>query len=517
MVKQIGAVPGIAKLAVGCLLILSVGLFILIEGCGDDTSAKPTLTVYCAAGVRKPVEKAAAMYEQEYGVKIRLDYGSSGELEGKLKIDKDDGRAGADIYIPADQFFASRAKHEGLLAESIELATFRLVLAVKPESNLDCATIDELLESEVPFVLCQKDTGAGKRAYDVLNPAGKWDPVDKRRKATLPRVTEAASAIKTSADIQAGIIWNTTAAQFELKALDLEELQNATSKITANIVESSQNPTEALRFARYLAAPSKGQQPFARFDFEPVNGDRWAKRPELVFFCGGVNREAVQKTLDKFMQREGCDILVEYGGCGSLVAAIEAASGGDSNKAMPGVFMTCDASYMDKVQPLFGRADDVSSTAVVMLVRSKNPWKIESIEDLAQPGLKIGTTDPEVSTLGHLSHRLLEMAGIYDTIQENESIILQSPSAHELLLQMTTTDKLDVVMVYRANCNHLSSEFELVRVEYPEALAVQNIAIGKQARYPALSRRLVEALRSAESKQRFEGLGFQWRANPDQP
>ena len=515
MVIRSKAFLGTAKLSIGCLFILAIGLF--IKRYGEDTSSKLTLTVYCAAGIRKPVEKAAAMYEHEYGVKIRLDYGSSGELEGKLKFDKEDRKVRANIYIPADKFFANRAKNEGLLAESIELATFRLVLAVKPDSNIDFSTIDELLNSNVRFVLCQKDAGAGKKTFDVLNLVEKWKLVDERRKATFPRVTEAASAIKTSDDVQAGIIWNTTAAQFELKALDLEELKNATSTITANIVEGSEQPTEALRFARYLAAPSKGQKPFARFDFEPINGDQWATRPELVFFCGGVNREAVQKTLDQFMEREGCDILVEYGGCGSLVTAIEAASGGDSNKAMPGIFMTCDTSYMEKVQRLFGHADDISSTGIVMLVRSGNPKNIKSIKDLAQPGLKIGTTNPKVSALGDLSHRLFKMAGIYDTIQENQSIILESPSAHELLLQMTATDKLDAVVVYRANCNHLSSEFELIPIENPEALAVQNIAIGKQARYPALSGRLIEALRSVESKQRFEVSGFQWRANPTQP
>ena len=46
------------------------------------------LIVYCAAGIRKPVADAAKAFEEEYGVVVRLDYGSSGELEGKLELER---------------------------------------------------------------------------------------------------------------------------------------------------------------------------------------------------------------------------------------------------------------------------------------------------------------------------------------------------------------------------------------------------------------------------------------------
>ena len=56
-----------AALLIGCLVFLR------------QPSAKGTtpLTVYCAAGIKKPVEAIAQAYEDEFGVVIQLQYGLS--------------------------------------------------------------------------------------------------------------------------------------------------------------------------------------------------------------------------------------------------------------------------------------------------------------------------------------------------------------------------------------------------------------------------------------------------------
>ena len=124
-----------------------------------------------------------------------------------------------------------------------------------------------------------------------------------------------------------------------------------------------------------------------------VAGDKWKEKPELIIYCGGVNREAVTKTLRDFEKREGCAIIEQFAGCGSLVANIKAIDMSNAKTAMPDVFLTCDASYMGKVDSLFSGARDVSSTDIVMLVRKGNPKSLETLEDLGRHDLSIGTTD----------------------------------------------------------------------------------------------------------------------------
>ena len=68
------------------------------------------LNVYCAAGLRKPIMDAATAFEEEFNVDVKFDFASSGGMEAKLELDADRDRAYADLFIPADVFFANRAR-----------------------------------------------------------------------------------------------------------------------------------------------------------------------------------------------------------------------------------------------------------------------------------------------------------------------------------------------------------------------------------------------------------------------
>ena len=51
--------------------------------------AKQELRLFCAVAMRPAIEKAAASYTSLTGTTVRIEYGSSGELEAKLKLDRD--------------------------------------------------------------------------------------------------------------------------------------------------------------------------------------------------------------------------------------------------------------------------------------------------------------------------------------------------------------------------------------------------------------------------------------------
>ena len=172
----------------------------------EEETSPTDLIVYCAAGIRKPVEEAAIAFQKEFGVKITLDYDSSGALEGKLQLDRDSNKSRADLYIPADLSFSKRAREKGLTAESIQLASFSLVLATSPKANLSFSSLDEFLELEVPFVLCNEAAGVGKTTKATLENLGKWEMFDAAKKTASPRVTDAAAAVVASDIVQAGFL-----------------------------------------------------------------------------------------------------------------------------------------------------------------------------------------------------------------------------------------------------------------------------------------------------------------------
>ena len=489
------------------LAVVAALVFFLNRDTGDG---KQTLVVYCAAGVKKAVEEAAGKFEEETGAKVSLEYSSSGVLANKLKLDKEGGSPRADVYVPADYVYAERARADGLTAESLKVATWKVVLGVKPGSGLDVANCDDLLRKKISFVICDPLAGVGKKMKKMLERSGHWPAVDAAKAASFPTVTEAALAVKENAGTQAAFVWDSVARQFGLRVVELPELAAGKADISVAVTATTGRPALALKFARYLAAPTRGGAVFAGHHYVPLPGDEWAGTPRLRVDCGGVNREAVEKTIREFQLREGCEIDVVYAGCGTLVGKMQT-----GDQGLPDVFLTCDVSYFDMAQKEmgnpFGPDLNVSSTRIVMLVTKGNPRGIRSLADLAKRGLRVGTTDPKASTLGALSHELCRETGQFDAIQQN--IEMMADTAHTLVQTMEAGRKLDVALVYEANIRHLRGRFDAVQLQPKRAVAVQNVAASKTTPYPHLAKRLMEHITSQISRRRFEQLGFNWEAN----
>jgi molybdate transport system substrate-binding protein len=71
-----------------------------------DEPGSEDLLFHCAAGLRKPMSEIARHYEEEFGVKVHLQFGGSGALASQLEL------AGGDLYLPADQSYIDSAREK---------------------------------------------------------------------------------------------------------------------------------------------------------------------------------------------------------------------------------------------------------------------------------------------------------------------------------------------------------------------------------------------------------------------
>ena len=459
--------------------------------------------VYCAAGLKPPVEALVQAYEQESGARVQLQYGGSGTLLSNLRV----ARRG-DLFIAADQSYLDLGRSNQVVAEILPIGTMRAVAAVRRGNPKHIGSLADLVREDVRIALANPDAAAiGKLTRELLERSGEWTRLERHARVFKPTVNEVANDVKLGA-VDAGIVWDATVKLYpDLEPVELRELAGAREKVAVGVLSFSQQPAAALRFARYLTARDKGLHEFARAGYQVVAGDTWAETPEVVLFSGGVNRLAVEQTIGRFEQREGVRVTRVYNGCGILVSQMKAGQ-------HPDAYLACDVSFVPPVQDLFEAPVEISETDIVILAAKGNPKAIRSLADLAQPGLRLGVANAKQSTLGDLTVKLLQPLGILEAVMAN--VKTQTPTA-DLLVNQMRTGALDAVVVYAANTSQVRDKLEMVPLSGPGGKAVQPFAVGKNSGHRYLMGRLLEAIRSPESRRLYESLGFRWRERDGQP
>jgi len=460
---------------------------------------KPLL-MFCAAGIKPPVEAVAREYESTFGVRVQLQYGGSGTLLSNLRI----ADAG-DLFLAADESYVKSARALGLLAETIPLARQRPVVAVAKGNPKNIRTLDDLLRGDARVALANPDAASiGRTVRALLQQAGQWAAFEKRLAVLKPTVNDIANDVKIGA-VDAGIVWDATARQYpELELVALPLFNPAAETIRICVLKRSPQPAAALRFARYLGARDKGLPQFARFHYEPVAGDEWAESPEIVLFSGAMLRSGIEKTLKEFEQREGCRITTVYNGCGILVAQMRAGQ-------RPDAYFSCDTSFMKSVADLYLDPVNVVDNHLMIIVQKDNPKGIHTVQDLTKPGLRVGLPHHEKSAMGSIAWKMLVQMSLHDALRPNLKV--ESPTG-DFLINQIRTGSLDAIIACRSNWTGVREHLDAVPIDHPLARMTQPFAVGRSTRYQQMLARLQDALTSATSRERFEAEGFGWRYQP---
>ncbi len=488
-----------------------------------ETAAGEGLVLYCATGLLRPVRTVWADYEKEYGVKVRVDPDSSGALLSKLRVASDR----VDLYLSGEESFIADARKRKLVAEVLPVARQHVVIGVPPGNPKHVAGFDDLLRKDVRVVLPNPElTAVARAAQRALGGTGRWEALlGRRREATaaisfVGTVNEGAQAVKIGA-ADATLVWDATAGEFGIGLVEVPEFQErAVQQATIAVVASTKRPTAALHFARYLTARNRGELVIQKNHFQPVpDADVWEDRPSLLLMAGAMLKPGIDELIKSFSEREGVTINTIYAGCGIHVAQMKAFKSGLSPSAahFPDAYFSCDVSYMRQVQQWFDASTIISRNDMVMVVSKGNPHHIKSIEDLADPALRVGLGHPVNSALGALTDALLKKLGLHGKVYNpaRKYPIVHTDAGHALVNQMRA-GALDLIVVYRSNVlsnpENAEKYLEIVEMQLPEAKAIQPYAVAKDSRHKYIMRRLLEAILTPSSQKHFLASGFQWMA-----
>ena len=243
------------------------------------------------------------------------------------------------------------------------------------------------------------------------------------------------------------------------------------------------------------------------FGFTPAGGDAWALTPEVVLFSGGVNRPAIEKLIQEFADHEGISISTMFNGCGILCATMKT-MGSTENPKFPDMYYACDVCFVPPVAENFPEAVMLTETEIGIAMPKGNPKNIQTLADLARPGLHIGLCNAEQSTLGYMTHAVLKSMNLLDSVEKNASS--QVPTA-DLLVNQMRVGSLDAAVVYRVSIQHQEEHFDFIPLPGDKARAVQPFAVRKDSSYRQISQRFLAFLRKNHDK--FTDVGFAWKGD----
>ncbi|MEX2581599.1 MAG: substrate-binding domain-containing protein [Verrucomicrobiales bacterium] len=500
-------------LAVVSLVVL-IGLLV---GMQKQTGSGPSgkLVLYAAAGIKMPVDEIVDAYEtyheETLGGRMRVEvhYAGSGDLLARLGTGVE-----ADLYLAADESYVDAAREKGLVAEAIPLATMVPVVAFSEDTEGEgvdsLAELADLVRNDLRLGLGEPGSAAiGKISREALEAAGVWEEVSENLAVTKPTVNDLGMDLQIGA-LDAAIVWDTLARQFELGFRELPELSERSMNVTVGVAASSRQPQAALHLARFMASPEHGAEAFARHHFTAVPGDSWADRPELILFSGAINRNALGPLVESFERREGVRVNATFNGCGLLTSQMKVM--GDQTRAsgFPDLYVACDIYYMDPVEEWFEEQVAVSGTDLVIVTAKGNPHEIESLADLARPGLRLVFGNPTHCTVGALTERLLQHENLHEAVSPN---IVERTTSSALLVPAVVTGAADATLAYETDTRAERDKLEVVPVNSPRARAVQPFGRSRQTEYPQLSKRFYEHI--ARGGEDYEGLGFEWLIGKD--
>lgn len=249
-------------------MVLSLPLVTLVPKKKETKSSRSELILYCAAGLRLPIQKIVSEFQDEYGVRIKIQFGGSGSLLANIEAVNR-----GDLYLAADSSYTEIADNKGLIYKSIPICELNAGLIVKKGNPSNIMTIEDCINNDsVRLVLANPEAASiGKFTKDVLLKNQLWDKVASIVTVTKPTVNDVANTIKIDA-ADAGIAWDVISNQYEdLDFVELEEFNDKSKTVTLGLLVSSSNKKTSKDFADYMSSIDKGQKILKEFGYKLID------------------------------------------------------------------------------------------------------------------------------------------------------------------------------------------------------------------------------------------------------
>ncbi len=254
-------------------LLLVVVLSFLLLGCSQNSysqnSTTKTLHVYSGAGMRKPMDKIAKMFEDKYGVKVICDYAGSGYLLAKIEATKS-----GDVFVPGDYIYVKKLMEKGEIVKYKNLTKHIPVIVVQKGNPKHIESLKDLAKPGIRLAIGDRNIAIGIAVNKILDKADKYNPGIKEK--ILKNVVVKGATVKQvllyvlEKQVDAAIVWKADAMENKdkLEIIPINESYNVIKTVPIAVLKFSKDRKIANEFYNFTL--TKGKKVFEECGFTVI-------------------------------------------------------------------------------------------------------------------------------------------------------------------------------------------------------------------------------------------------------
>jgi molybdate transport system substrate-binding protein len=237
----------------------------------------------------------------------------------------------------------------------------------------------------------------------------------------------------------------------------------------------------------------------------PTKAPGAVSSPEpLVIFAGSAGKPPLDEAARLFRSRTGIPVEVTYGGSGTVLSQMILARTGD-------LYIPGSQDFMDVAETK--QAVDPATRSILaylipaIAVQKGNPLGINSLQNLARPGLRVGLGNLETVCLGVFGKEILQTAGLWDQVSPNIVVYTKSCDDTATVLAL---GQVDVVIGWDVFDKWQPDKITVIPLPAKQVVKIGNIpvAIPSYSHNRGVAQEFIELLTSAEGKAIFARNGY---------
>jgi molybdate transport system substrate-binding protein len=248
------------------IMLITIGIL----GCASEEAA--SLMVYSGAGMRKPMDEIAKVFQGKYGVQVTYNYAGSNALLSQMELTKE-----GDAYMPGETMYLDIAKEKGL-TDYQQLVCYHIPIITVPKGNpANITCLEDLAKPGVKLIFGDPEVAAtGKTAKAILEKNGFYEAAWANVIATLPTMNEVMVQIALGQADASINWWDTVKAVEDIEVVEIPKEQNSIEIIPIGVTTFSKYTKTAKKFVDFCAS-DEGKAIFEKHGFiaypNPEYGD----------------------------------------------------------------------------------------------------------------------------------------------------------------------------------------------------------------------------------------------------